>query len=92
MSRVQVILSDEEALRLKGQAQRDGQSLSAWMREAALTRLHDEEARSYPRNRAEMETLFAECDRYDRQGETEPHWDEHLAAIEASRLKGLPES
>ena len=89
MSRIQVILSDNEAAQLKSRARRDGQSLSAWMRQAALARLRDAEAASFPRTPADMEALFAACDRLDRDGETEPDWEEHRATIEASRLKDL---
>ncbi len=89
MPRIQVILSESEAARLKGQAARDGSSLSAWMREAALSRLEQSGNARTLHNREDLETLFQSCDQ--RHGELghEPDWEDHLNILEGSRTKDL---
>ena len=90
MSRIQVILSDDEIIRLKQRAKRDGQSLSAWMREAGLERLHRTEDNAQLTSAANLEAFFAECDQRPDKEEEEPDWDDHRETLNESRRAGLP--
>jgi hypothetical protein len=86
-SRVQVILDDEDREAFRRQAEREGLSLSAWLREAGRRRLAE---RAQPRidDVASLKAFFAGLpDRDTADGE--PSWEEHLAVIEESRRAGL---
>jgi hypothetical protein len=88
--RVQVILDDAEQESFRHQAEKEGVSLSAWMREAARERLRGRRG-SAPLDTAEQLTeLFAACDQRERG--VEPDWDEHAAAIETSRRSGASDT
>ena len=80
MARVQLIIPDDDRERFVRQAQREGLTFSAWLRAAAHDRL---EAREH------LQRFFEECDAREGPG-VEPDWDEHKRAIEASRIKSLP--
>lgn len=86
MIRVQVLLSEEEREALRRQAEREGQSLSGWIREAAVGKLE-----SLDRALAsgdELKEFFAE--RQDRERGREPDWEDHLEVIGRSRLGDPP--
>lgn len=87
MARVQLVMPDEDRDRYAHQAQREGLSLSAWLRAAARERLQRRQ-RSRPfRSPADLEEFFRECDDLDGPA-SEPDWEEHLAAIGKSRRRG----
>ena len=86
-SRIHIVLDDAEKARYRRQAQREGKSLGAWLREAAEDRLRTAAARRDLRSRSGLEQFFAECDQ--REPGTEPDWQDHRALIERSRLSGL---
>lgn len=81
-SRVHLVLSSEERARFKAQAERDGQNLSEWLREAGRGRLAAAE-RSRLSTAADLDAFFAERDAAETG--QEPDWDEHLAVITGSR-------
>jgi hypothetical protein len=85
-SRVQVILGEEERAAFARRAAAEGQSLSAWLREAGRQRLL---ARTSPLLQS-PDALRRFFDALPEAGSgREPDWDEHLATIAASRREGL---
>lgn len=87
--RVQVILDERERAAFRRQARRDGQSLSAWLREAGYERLRAREQAPKFGDRQSLAEFFARCDHHAGEG-TEPDWAEHRRVIEQSRREGLP--
>lgn len=83
-SRVHIVLSAEERARFKAQAEREGQNLSEWLREAGRGRLAAAE-RSRLATVADLDAFFAERDHAELG--REPDWDEHLAVITGSRRR-----
>jgi hypothetical protein len=85
-TRVQVLLSDEERERFRRLAERRGQSLSSWMREAARERATEE-----PPKRLQMpedfRRFFTECDAREGEGR-EPDWEDHRRALESALRSG----
>jgi NAD-dependent DNA ligase len=84
MVRVQVLLSEEEREALRRQAEREGRSLSGWIREAAIGKLEkiDESIASAE----ELREFFAA--RRDEEPGQEPDWKDHLDTIHRSRQRG----
>ena len=90
MARVQFVVPDEDRDRLVAQARREGLTLSAWLRDAARDRLA--RRRGFRRFRPfesdeELEAFFRACDAIAGP-EREPDWEEHLAVMNASRMRG----
>lgn len=88
-SRIQVVVDDEEKERFRRQAAREGKSLSAWLREAARSRMA---RRGAPRldTVEELQDFFHACD--ERETEPEPDWKEHRRMIERSTRSGTAEA
>lgn len=88
-SRIQVVVDDEEKERFRRQAAREGKSLSAWLREAARSRMA---RRGAPRldTVEELQSFFDACD--ERETEPEPGWKEHRRMIERSARSGSAEA
>lgn len=87
--RVQIILTEEERERFRHAAEREGLSLSAWLRQAGKQRLVEH----YPERISSVEDLrafFAACDA--REVGREPDWEEHLAVMEGSQRAGATET
>jgi hypothetical protein len=85
MTRVQVLLQEEEREQFRRQAEREGLSLSAWLRRAGLDRLRSRQGRRISTVR-ELREFFREID--VREKGREPDWDEHLAVMVRSRAAG----
>ncbi|MFW6193175.1 MAG: ribbon-helix-helix protein, CopG family [Gemmatimonadota bacterium] len=84
-SRIHIVVDEEDKERFRRQAEREGKSLSEWLREAARARLSDR--RSAGLNTAEeLRAFFEACD--DREAAPEPDWEEHRRAIERSVRSG----
>ena len=82
-----MVIPDEDRDRFVFQARREGVTLSAWLRAAAHQRLERRMEDSALEEVSDLDRFFAECD--EREGsEREPDWEEHLAVITASRLRG----
>jgi hypothetical protein len=84
--RIQVLLQAEEKLRLQRQAEREGLSLSAWMRRVALERLAAATGQDRLSSPAQLREFFEGC-RAREQG-AEPDWELQRALIEDSRRAG----
>jgi hypothetical protein len=85
MTRVQVLLEEEEREQFRRQAEREGVSLSAWLRRAGQERLRSRSGRRISTVR-ELRQFFREIDA--REKGREPDWDEHLAVMARSRGSG----
>ena len=84
--RVHVVIAAEERAAYVAAAEREGLTLSAWLRAAARARLAA--SRDAPLDSVEeLDAFFAACD--EREGtRREPDWEEHLAVIAGSRSSG----
>ncbi len=87
MSRIHFIVSEAEKIGYQSQAQLEGKSLGAWLREAAQDKL----AAARSATRFSLEDLRAfneECDALEA-GRREPDWPEQKRLIAESRTRGL---
>ncbi len=84
--RIQVILDDEEAARIRSQARKESKSLSAWLREAGRERLERSRSKSPLTRAEELNSFFAQCD--ELESGAEPDWEAHKALIEQGYRKG----
>ena len=88
--RVQVVLDEEEREAFRRMAEREGLSLSAWLREAGRQRLASCERQRVLRTSEELRQFFARC--RESEGGIEPDWEQHKAVIERSRRCGEADS
>lgn len=86
MARIHLLVDEAAKARYRHQAEREGKSLGAWLREAAEEKLEAVEEGRYE-TRADLSRFFARCDTVDQPDE--PDWDEHRRVIERSRSEGL---
>ncbi|MBI3981639.1 MAG: antitoxin [Gemmatimonadetes bacterium] len=86
MARIQVPIDEPERERFRQQAEREGRSLAAWLREAAREKLVAAERAKPLDTLEELRAFFAECD--GRESGTEPDWEQHRRVIEASIRSG----
>ena len=88
-TRVQVILDEDEREIFRWHAQREGLSLSAWLRRAAQEKIATQKARRMT-TIDDLKQFFADCDDRERGQGREPEWDEHLQVLLQSRSSGFP--
>jgi len=84
--RVQVLIKEGEREAFRQEAEREGKSLSGWLRESALDRLEATKAAAKMTSASALRKFFKACDL--REKGREPEWEEHLEAMEASRETG----
>lgn len=89
MARVQLLIPDEDRVRFAHQARQEGMSLSAWLRAAARERLERNQKHEKFNSEEEMRAFFEECHARAGPG-PEPDWEEYLAILNESKLRGLP--
>ena len=87
MVRIQVLLTPEEKAGFRRMAEREGLSLSAWLRQAGLDRLEAARRIGRFRNREDLAAFFVACDTHHGAGR-EPDWAEHLETMRRSRRDG----
>ena len=85
MRRVQVLLAEAEQEHFRQQAEREGLSLSAWLRQAGQERLRSRRGRRFS-TRRDLRDFFRAIDA--REKGREPDWEEHLSVIDRSRASG----
>ncbi len=85
-TRIHIILDQAEKERFRRQAEREGKSLAAWLREAAREKLAEDDQRARLDTVEALRAFFAACDR--RETEAEPDWDEQKKLIERSVRSG----
>jgi hypothetical protein len=83
--RVQVLLDEVEREQFRRQAEREGLSLSAWLRRAGQEQLGAIQGRRLGSLR-DLKAFFNAVDA--REKGREPDWDEHQAVIARSRASG----
>jgi len=84
-TRIHMLVREADKARYKHQAEREGQSLGAWLREAAEEKLEAARSRRFD-SAEELNSFFETCDA--AEGEPEPDWDDHLEVINRSRSGG----
>ena len=89
MARVQMVIPDADKYRFVHQARREGMSLSAWLRAAAHARLAERQKVKRFRTAEDVRAFFERVHAEAGPGR-EPDWEEHLAVINESKMKGLP--
>ena len=87
VSRIHIVLPEDDKARYAAQAAREGKSLGAWLREAAEAKLQNARPRVPLSTLEELRAFFAECNA--RETGREPDWDEYRRIIERSRTEGL---
>jgi hypothetical protein len=90
MSRIHIPIDKAEHERFRRQAEREGKSLAAWLRDAARQRLAAAEGRPRMDSLEELKAFFAAC--AARETGREPDWDEHQRVIEQSVRSGAADS
>lgn len=84
-TRIHMLVREADKARYRHQAEREGKSLGAWLREAAEEKLEAARSRRFE-SVDELRALFEASDARER--EPEPDWDEHTRVIDRSRSSG----
>ena len=84
--RLQVLVTAEEKKAFREMAEREGISLSAWMRQAGLCRLAECKRRKSIGALEELRAFFDACDRRETGAERE--WVDHKDVIHRSLRSG----
>jgi hypothetical protein len=89
--RIHIVLQSDEKERYRALAEREGSSLSAWIRTAVREKAAGYEAARRLGSREALADFFKSLDR-DHDAERagpEPDWEQHLSTIAASRTRGV---
>ena len=84
-TRIHILVREADKIRYGRQAEREGKSLGAWLREAAEEKLAATEVCRFE-DPEELQGFFRACDA--REEGAEPDWDQHRKVIESSRRAG----
>ena len=88
--RIHLVLPAEEKERYRAIAEREGTSLSRWIREAVRERANRYDVGRKLHTLEDLESFFQECDQLHEGTEAaEPDWEEHERLIHESRTGGL---
>lgn len=87
MARIHIVLDDADKARYRLQAEGEGKSLGAWLREAAEEKLRAGAERARIGSPDDLRRFFAACD--ERETRPEPDWAEHRKVLDRSRSEGL---
>ena len=89
-NRIHIVLPAEEKERYRAIAEREGSTLSRWIREAVRERAAKYDVKRKLDTVEELESFFQECDQlYQGTEAGEPDWEEHERLIHESRTAGL---
>ncbi|MGH9324671.1 MAG: antitoxin [Vicinamibacteria bacterium] len=91
-SRIHIVVDEVEKERFRQRAEREGKSLSSWLRDAAREKLEVEPDRLELDTEVKLRAFFAGCDALQEGQGREPEWEEHLQVIEASRRSGVTDT
>ena len=86
MERLQVLVSAEEKAAFRQMSEREGLSLSAWLRQAGIVRLAECERRRKIGTVGELRAFFKACDQ--RKTGNEPDWEDHQRVMKKSVRSG----
>lgn len=84
--RIHIAVDPIDKDRYRQTAEREGKTLSVWLREAAEEKWRAAEERRGLATREDLEAFFARC--RERELGREPDWPSHLAVIEESKTSG----
>ena len=88
--RIHIVLPTEEKERYRTIAEREGTTLSRWIREAVRERAAKYDVERKLETVEDLESFFQECDQLHQGTEAgEPDWEEHKRLIHESRTGGL---
>ena len=90
MTRIHVPLDEAEKERFRQQAEQEGKSLAAWLRDAARDKIAAAQRQSAIDTKDELRTFFAACTA--RETRDEPEWEQHRKIIEGSIRSGASDS
>lgn len=74
--RIQVVLDEAERAEFRRYARLEGQSLSAWLREAGRARIAEKQCSPKLTDKESLAAFFARCDQHAGIG-SEADWTEH---------------
>jgi hypothetical protein len=86
--RIHIAVEATDKERYRQIAEREGKTLSVWLREAAEEKWGAAQPRQPLASRADLEAFFDKCDESE-PGE-EPDWDAHRRVIEESIARSTP--
>ena len=88
--RIHLVLPAEEKERYRAIAEREGTTLSRWIRETVRERANQYDVGRKLDTLEDLESFFQECDQLNEETEgPEPDWEEHERLIHESRTGGL---
>lgn len=88
--RIHIVLPLGEKERYRAIAEREGTTLSSWIRDALRERASKYDVDRKLDTADDLEAFFRECDElHGNAGETEPDWDDHERLIHEARAQGL---
>jgi hypothetical protein len=85
-TRIHMLVREADKARYRQQAEREGKSLGAWLREAAEEKLEATRRHRF-QSAQELKTFWE--DRDAKEDAPEPDWEEHRRVIERSRTEGI---
>ena len=89
--RIHILLATEEKERYRNIAEREGTTLSRWIRDAIRERAAEYDVSRKLDSPEDLEAFFRACDADEHEGaEKEPDWEEHQRLIDESRGGGDP--
>ena len=88
--RIHIVVDPLEKERFRRLAEREGKSLSEWLRDLARARAEAVAADNRLETPQQLERFFAACDALE-QGR-EPDWDDHLKVIRGSIAEGASDT
>jgi hypothetical protein len=80
------LIKEREREAFRQEAEREGKSLSGWLRESALDRLETTKAAAKMTLASDLRKFFKACDLREKGREAD--WEEHLKDMEQSRATG----
>ncbi len=89
MVRFHILLDDSEKEEFRRLAEREGKSLGEWLRAAARDRAAAAAGKERFDSPEALKAFFLECDRRTQDQGSEPDWEVHKDAIEASKGPGV---
>lgn len=88
--RIHIVVEPAEKERFRALAEREGKTLSAWLRDAARDRAAAADAGAALDSEEALRAFFEACDR--REAGSEPDWEEHRRVIERSIAGGAADA
>lgn len=89
-TRIHIVVGEEEKERYRSLAEKEGRTLSDWLRQAARDRADAREGEPALESREALDAFFRSCDA--REVRPESGWEAHRRVIEASIGSGVAPS